>query len=781
MKVMQRSQAFSVRRGFRAVLFGTAAWTALATSGTAFAQSRAADPQEAPAQPEAAEADDAQSDVPIEMQEILVTGTKQSRAQEVQKVPVTISAFNGAQIEALKITNIQNVAYSIPNVSFESPGSMKGTANFTIRGLGVNSSLSSSAPTTGLFQNGMYMGINHGILVDTFDLDGLEVLRGPQGTLFGKNVTGGAVLINWRKPRPDADLNIRARLESGPEYSLAAAGGGRIVGDLSGRVAVLWRKDVGYFSNPTLNRKNFGRDEVVSVRPSLRYANGTTDITIFTEYGHQTGDGPATTAPDYQGATSAMPGAVLFPAYGYKYDKVYINTGGFTDLTWKSATLNATQEVGFGEDGQIALIAGYRDFKGVTVNDSDGTPLNLNANGQTTQQKQHSGELRYNGGFGPLRVTLGAFYFEQRYSQIGTQISINSTQGGKIHEKTFALFGQLDFSVTDRLLLQLGGRWNDEYKRGQIAPLASENPAIVQPGTTGTPGACSQARATCTYKFDLNETWKRFTPKVGLQYRASDDVQFYASWQKAARSGGYSVRYNALAAPRAYDEELQTAWEVGFKADLFDRHTRFNGAVFHTNIKGLQRDITLFDGATLANVARTVNTADATTQGFELELIQRIVPGLSANFNLGYVDAKYTNILFDITSDGVVDGFDYRQKLPRVSPWTYAAGLVGTVKSRIGAFTARGTYSHRDASLFPDYNTGRRDGAVPMLPTMDVFDLQLQWESIDKMFSITAYGRNLTNQFGLSAFTPISYPGVKACACTVNEGRVIGIELGLAF
>ena len=316
------------------------------------------------------------------LQEIVVTATKQSTAQAAQKVPIMLSAFSGEQIENLKLTNIQNLAHTMPNVSFDTPGSTKSTANFSIRGLGMNSSIASSAPTVGVFVNGMYMGINQGILVDTFDLEGIEVLRGPQGTLFGRNVTGGAVLLNSRKPRQEADFTARARLETGPEYSFALAGGGGLTDTVSARLAVMYRKDEGYFKNITLDQKQ-GEDEVFLIKPSLRYESGGTDITLFGEYGQNKGDGPVTHAPDY-----VAPGAT--EPYGRKYRKVYGNFPGTTDLKWHSLTLNATQDVGFGENGQIALVSGYRKFKGYSEYESDGTPLTISHNGGYTEQKQFS-------------------------------------------------------------------------------------------------------------------------------------------------------------------------------------------------------------------------------------------------------------------------------------------------------------------------------------------------------------------------------------------------------
>ena len=763
--------------------FRTLALSSAALSFAALTLAAPAGAQDEPAAPEKGSL----------FEEVLVTATKQSRAQVNQKVPVTISAFSGDQIEQQKIKDFQGLAYSIPNVTFESPGSMKSTANFTIRGLGLNSSIQSTTPTVGVFVNGMYMGVNQGVLLDMFDVEGIEVLRGPQGTLFGKNVTGGAVLLNWKKPTEQYEGKFRFRFETGPDWSLSGAVGGKIANNLSGRLAVLYHKDDGYFHNVTLGDKHFGEDETLEIRPSIRWQGDSTDITIFGEYGQDYGDGVVSVAPNFTGAvfnatTNSFLTANFFPERGISRD-VYENFRGWTKLRWHSWTANATQDVPFGQDGQVALVMGYRNFNGFSGYASDGTELSVSHNVASAVQEQFSTELRYSGSFGPVTTTFGAYYFSQDYEQLNRQIVINSTQGGKVKERSYSLFGNIDIHATERLTLTVGGRWSDEKKDAQIAALSQEAPTangLPRPGTFGTPLTCSIQLRTCNYPFNLADEWFSFTPKVGIQYKL-ENIQFYATAQKAVRSGGFNVRFNAAQPPRAYDDEHQNAVEIGFKSDLFNRRTRLNGALFYTKIQGLQRDITIFDNATFSSFVRTLNTADARTQGFEMEWIQQIIPGVTINSAVGFVEAKYTNVLFDITQDLIVNRDDYNQELPRVTPWTVSAGITATHDFPFGTLTFRGNYSHRDGSYFTDYNTWRRDRAVPKIPGVDLFDAQVEWELPGNNISLVVYGKNLTNQYSLWAFTPIAYvtgtgaSSLRGCSCNPSEGRVVGVEANYKF
>ena len=144
---------------------------------------------------------------------VTVSATKKADVEDVQTVPVSVTAFNGDTLEALKVRDLESLSYSSPNVSLDDVGTSRGSANFAIRGLGVNSSIPSIDPAVGVFVDGVYIGVNSGVVMDLFDLDSIEVLRGPQGLLFGRNTTGGAVLINTGNPTDDFQAKARVAVE----------------------------------------------------------------------------------------------------------------------------------------------------------------------------------------------------------------------------------------------------------------------------------------------------------------------------------------------------------------------------------------------------------------------------------------------------------------------------------------------------------------------------------------------------------------------------------------
>lgn len=237
-----------------------------------------------------------------------MTATKKADAENVQDVPLAVTAYGEKQLDALKVRDLESLSYSMPNVSLDDIGTAPGVANFAIRGLGINSSIPSIDPTVGVFVDGVYLGINGGVVLDIFDLESVEVLRGPQGILFGRNTTGGAVLINTKKPTDEWEANFKGAAETGARgtgmnyYAMGGVGGPLIDGVLRARVAPYYNKDNGWFERylggPTTGQPDefvdFGKAETLLVRPSIYWTpSDSFEMTLRYEHGDADSNGPA--------------------------------------------------------------------------------------------------------------------------------------------------------------------------------------------------------------------------------------------------------------------------------------------------------------------------------------------------------------------------------------------------------------------------------------------------------------------------------------------------------
>ena len=244
------------------------------------------------------------------LEEIVTTARKRSAAEAVQDVPVAVNAFGAEQIEALFVRQVEDMSYLMPNVQLESVGTFPGVQNFSIRGQGINSSIPSVDPTVGVFVDGVYMGTTYGVVIDTFDLESVEVLRGPQGLLFGRNVTGGAVVLRNARPTGEFGLRVRAGATDASEMNLALAVEGALSDNFAAKLALQYNDDSGYYGNinPSADPSaphplqpfyinpadgsDVGAMETLLVRPSFTWTpSENSDWTLIFEHGESDGDG----------------------------------------------------------------------------------------------------------------------------------------------------------------------------------------------------------------------------------------------------------------------------------------------------------------------------------------------------------------------------------------------------------------------------------------------------------------------------------------------------------
>ncbi len=208
----------------------------------------------------------AQSSGDAFIEEIMVTATKRTGGISVQDAGVAITAFSEDQLDAMYLRDLKAIGFSAPNVQLEDIGTTRGTANFSVRGLGINSSIPSIDPTVGVFIDGMYLGLNSGVVLDTFDMEGVEVLRGPQGLLFGRNVTGGAVLMRTTRPTDELMINARMAYETGENKYASAVVAGPLSDSFRGKISAYYNDDGGWFENLGTGNNNFGQAQTTMFR-----------------------------------------------------------------------------------------------------------------------------------------------------------------------------------------------------------------------------------------------------------------------------------------------------------------------------------------------------------------------------------------------------------------------------------------------------------------------------------------------------------------------------------
>lgn len=679
--------------------------------------------------------------------DIVVTGRKRARAEKLQRTPLSITALGAADLQRSVVRDLVDIGRMTPNASLQS-SAQRGVQNFSIRGTGVSGSTPSDEPAVGIFQDGVYWGSNYGALDELFDLEGVEILRGPQGTLFGRNVTGGAVTLRSARPTDQTYAKITLGLSNGLGTEASAVVNGAIVpGTLSGRIALLSKTNEGLFHDAVSNDK-YGTNNSYVVRPSLKWTPAANfDLTILGEYDKQYGDPIAVRAI----APNNVPGgpATLAELSGFKspadYFTVSPNVRGFSNIDIYFGMVEANWHVG---PGVLTSVSGFRQVHSRALTDDDGAPVNGFVQGVEQKQHQYSEELRYAADFTHwLSATAGLYYFDQHFDYAETRDLNNHktmvASRSSLANNSYAAFAEADLKIIPNLTATLGGRYTHEKKTPESAAF----------------GQCSFNLTNCNFSTAAPYVGNNFSPKIGLSYQLDSNKLLFASATKGFRSGGFSLRGTPLATP--YKAEKVTAYEVGYKSDLLDHHVRFNTSFYYNKFTNLQRTVVGVDPV-YGIIQSVFNAASANIKGAEVELTVLPVTGLTLSGTYGYTDAKYNSFL----------GFANPGSLQFVRVPKNTANLAMDYETKLNndkvGFHVAGNYSSR--YFFDDKNQLFQPGYWLM-------DANVYY-TLHNGLTLSVWSRNLTNTkystWGstLGALGENSFPG---------DPRTYGLRMSATF
>ncbi|MDB6060669.1 MAG: hypothetical protein JWM78_772 [Verrucomicrobiaceae bacterium] len=648
------------------------------------------------------------------MEEVVVTARKRAEGEAVQDTPIAMTAFGTEQFKAVFADNLDDLGKLSPGVELK-PSAQVGAQNFTIRGMGVSGTTPSDESAVGIFQDGVYWGVNYGAMLDTFDIESVQILRGPQGSLFGRNVTGGAVVVRTARPTGDFGYELEGVIgDYGRRDASISVQGPLIQDKLAAKVAVLDRRLDGYYDNK-FDGKDFGESHITVVRPTFKL-NITDDLdaTLILEQYKQRGDSVAAVGVTLAGGTFKPP---------HKPFDLNLDSPGDSAIDEKSAVLEVNWNT---LGGVVTSISGYRTVDVDNNTDFDGRPLPLFNQIIDYEQEQYSEELRYASKFSEFwDFTAGLYYFTQNFDyKEGRDLSNHATltvTGAHLDQSSYAVFGESDIHLTDQLTLTFGGRYTSETKEGQSVKFI---PAAVQ-----CPGVSVYDLSSCD--FDLgrkdDKTWKDFSPKVGVTFKPAPDHLLYANVTRGFRSGGYSMRGNDLLSP--FDAEKVTAYEGGYKSSLFDQRLRLNAAIYRNDYKDLQRTV-LSSDPVFGVVQSTFNAADATIKGLELDVALQATDNLVLTAGYGYTDASYDSVI----PNPLFDKNDHFSRVPKETysgsaTYSLALGDIGDLQFRISG-------SYTGDEYFDDANNIHANSYT-------LWDGSVSYSDIDKHWNVSLFGKNL--------------------------------------
>lgn len=608
----------------------------------ALAQERAPDPQQR--EGEAATPDDG---------EILVTA--QRRSERMQDVPASISAFGDATIKEAGIASLSSIAPRVPGFYFGSFGVSR--PQLYIRGIGTRQFDPGSEASVGMFVDEIYLGRTGGAFGTIKDIERIEVLKGPQGTLYGRNTIAGAINVISKDPTDDLSGEIEAGIGNFGAYNLFGAISGPVAEGLSVRASGWRTYNHGYTQNLTTGRhtqgiENYGGRLKLKWQPSDRLT-----VHLAGEIGRD--DGTSYQAESLGNITN--PSAVFLgrPGVGYTATpnpyKDFLNQDPVYDRNIESIVGKLSYDA---DVATFTSITSYRHSRFVESRDFDFTPLDILRQDIDETTKQFTQEIRITSNpsgalsaGGNLDWILGAFYYHDRSEReellsFRADSAVGFATGrqqddivlGGYRTKSLALFGQATYRLPAGFEVTVGGRWTEDRKRAGFAgsTTAPGFPLVVTPFNVQ----------------DLGRKWSSFDPKVVVAYKPNNDVNLFASYSKGFKSGGFQYSpFSEAQARIIFDPEKLNAYEIGAKTRWLDGKLVLNVGAFYYDYKNLQVSRITALPPPAAAATLITNAASSTIKGGELEISYRVTSGLSFDAAYAYTDAKYDRYLFNATVD----------------------------------------------------------------------------------------------------------------------------------
>lgn len=611
-----------------------------------------------------------------------VTVTARKREETLQEVPVAVTAFTADALDRLGTRDIADLDAQVPNLTVYAARGSSSTLTAYIRGVGQSDPLWGVDPGVGLYLDDVYIARPQGALLDVFDVERIEVLRGPQGTLYGKNTIGGAIKYISRGLPTEVDGNASVTVGNYGQLDVKAAIGGPIAanGGLRGRIAVA-KLDRDGFGQNLVTGDDVSDKDVFAVRGQLgAFVNDNLDIQFaFDMVDDQSGVRAARLLiPNAHPLTGVFqPGATAVQPLASRYD-VRNGMPNINDTTIEGAS--ATVNWRATEDLTLKYVLAKRQSDTETNIDFDTTPFPVADVKAFYADEQVSHELQANwDAGGRSRGVIGLYAFD---GEAGGQvlnnfwnISFGDTQG-TVFTESVALYADWSFDLNDKLSLDLGARYTDEDKRAIVLNRGYTNATFTVPN------------GTVAANFDKTINFKNVSPKIALNYDVSDNVMVYGLAARGFKSGGYNIRAQANTVPRSanpFDDEVVDSFEIGAKMGLLDQRLFLNLAAFHSNYKDIQLSV-FTENPAGGFFGDFTNAGKGTVQGLEVEYQWLLTDGFSITGNLAWLDAEYDE--FRYAGVNIANEQEFTNA-PEFSgalnlEWRTAVGSAGDLTARVG-------------------------------------------------------------------------------------------------
>jgi len=681
-----------------------------------------------------------------------VTVTAQRREQSALDVPLSVSAFSAEDLEATGAVDITSIQRATPNATIEVARGSNSTLIAFIRGVGQQDPLWGFEPGVGLYVDDVYLARPQGAILDIFDIDRIEVLRGPQGTLYGRNTIGGAIKYVTSRIESEPDLKAKVNLGTFNQADLIVSGSTPI-GDtfaVSGAIAKYTRD--GFGENLTSGAEHYNKD-ILAYRVSAEWTPSE-DFFVRASYDRSEDDSNA------KHGHRLLPSADgTLPVTSNVFDT---RAGLGDDNSVETEGYSLTAEWTVNDMVTLKSITAYREGETTTPIDFDALPQPdfdvpaIYADDQLSQEFQ----LLYSGD--RLNGVAGVYYLDGNasgaFDVILGGLGLTVFQGGDQQKENFSIYGDFTYDFTDQWAVTLGGRYT---KDETTADVLRELWLGRGSGSFDSSNTTSAFFVTQTDFQNLTRSDEEFTPRVSLSYKPTENLNLYATYAQGFKAGGFDPRARADLDPLGLSEqgfapEFVDSYEIGAKGSFFDNALNLNAAIFFAEYTDQQITVQSGadsdgDGVNDTFVSSVFNAGESEYTGFELEGAWFINDQFTLSGNLGIIDAEIKEIL---SADVNIANQFVTQNTPELQSQVslnYTNDLGNN-----GEISVTGSLSYRDEYfLFNVENPGFGPGMNALFPaggpaldpeSYTLGDLSIVWTSPSEKYRLGLHGRNLTDE-----------------------------------
>lgn len=646
--------------------------------------------------------------------EIVVTA--QRRAERLQSVPIAVTAMSGEALSAKGLASTQDLAAATPGLTFTQ---VAGSASPRIRGIGTANAFGGNENSVATYVDGIYYASSNSTILSLANIEQVAVLKGPQGTLFGRNATGGLIQITTRDPRQEFGAEASATYGNKDTIASSLYLTGGLTDGLAADLAVNYSNQQDGFGRNLFNGKDVNKSKDLSVRSKLKWDLADTTFKLSGDYGTLDSAGPARRSLDGS-----------LPVTGVRFQGGDFDVNSNVQPVYENKQAGGSLNVVHHFDAfDLVNITGYRYARTHVRLDSDALPQAFISPDSIYKDTQFSQELQLvsNSG-GPLTWTVGAFYFWYKggYDHAVFDIpGVVQTFQSYQRTRSFAVYGQANYKLNSSTSVTMGLRYSAERQTQDAnGDIRSKATGVV---TTPPPifGKITEERP----------TWR-----LSIDHQINPDTLVYVSYNRGFKSGGFNTS-TFTPAPVPFAPERLDAYEVGLKSDLFDRRVRFNAAAYYYDYQDIQ--LASYFNGTLA----ITNAAKAKVYGFDADITAKPVKNLTLTAGLSYIHARlgdYPNaqIFTPLPAGGnaLSIGSAKGNRLPMTPDWTLDLGAEYVIPLEQGEITASTHYFHSDGWR------AEADNRLRQKP-YDLLNAGLKWDLQDERgLSISAWGKNLTNE-----------------------------------